>query len=255
MIFKNNLFTNLKTSLKPLHNSYVYTSRDGNRSIEKTDTDTINKESVINWDKNRPPDEVRIAQIAEHYKTTNEDIVPGIIYVWKSNSGGKYIVYDGIHRLFAAFANEKKMDVILHITKTDQEKDIIDNFTNINKSICVPFLYLEENNALKRNVCESIAKKMCEKYKPFVSPSRRPYIYNFNRDNLIEFVSTFVIDFTKQGIDDVVFNEFKGLNNVARQYVTRNNIDFPKKCNFHNFYLWYLDKTLIKTHIENAVRN
>lgn len=249
-MFKNTLFTNLRTSC-------VYVSKDTNRTIEKIDTSIINKESVVNWDKNRPPDDVRVAQITEYYKITNADIVPGIIYVWKSSSTdkGKYIVYDGIHRLLAAFSYEKKMTVLLHITKTDQEKDIIDDFTNINKSVCVPVLYLEENNALKRNVCESVAKKMCDNYKSFVSPSRRPYIYNFNRDNLIEFVSTFVIDFTKPGIDDVIFNEFKGLNNVARQYVNRNKIDHPNKCKFHDFYLWYLDKSLIKTQIETIVRN
>lgn len=254
MLFKNNIFTNLKTNLNP---SFVYTSKDGNRSIEKTDTDVIDKESVVNWDKNRPPDDVRISQIAEHYKITNADIVPGIIYVWKNNSAGdgKYIVYDGIHRLLAAFSYGKKMTVLLHITKTDQEKDIIDDFTNINKSVCVPVLYLEENNVLKRNVCESVAKKMCDKYQHFVSPSRRPFIYNFNRDNLIDFVSTFMIDFTKQSVDIIIFNEFIGLNNVARQYVNRNKIDFPKKCKYHEFYLWYLDKTLIKNQIENTVRN
>lgn len=230
-----------------------YSSKDGKKYIEKKNTVDIQKEHIMNWDKNRPPDNVRVAQITEHYKITNADIVPGIVYVWYKND--KYIVYDGIHRLLAAFLYGENMTVLLHVTKTDMEKDIVEDFININKSVCVPILYLEENNVLKRHVCESVAKKMCEKFTNFVSPSRRPFIYNFNRDNLIEFVSTFEIDFTKKSIDNIIFNELQGLNHVARQYVIRNKIQCPKKCQYHDFYVWYLDKSLIKHQIETTVRN
>jgi hypothetical protein len=177
--------------------------------------------------------------------------VPGIIYAWEKN--GRYIVYDGIHRLLAAFLYDNNMEALIQLRRTDKEQDIIDEFLNINKSISVPSIYLEETDVLKKLVCQNVANEMCKRFPTFVSPSRKPYTYNFNRDNLVEFISTLDVDFTKSGIDNQVINELMGLNYVAKDFVKRNNISCPKKCDFHKFYLWYLDKAVIKQRIENSL--
>jgi hypothetical protein len=211
------------------------------------------KNKFVNWKKNRPPDNIRIAQIEEYYSSNYITLIPGIIYVWKFKD--KFIIYDGIHRLMAGFKYAEniianKIGVLIHFIETEKEQDIINEFLNINKSICVPSIYLEETDTLKKIVCETIAEKLCNAYPKFVSPSRKPFIYNFNRDNLIDFISTLNVDFSQQNIDNKIYNELIGLNLYAHDFVKRQQINYPKKCDFYKFYLWYLDKSYIKSQIE-----
>lgn len=224
-----------------------------NETIKIFTMDELKNKKFINWDKNRPPDRIRIEQIKEYFKQNNLNIVPGIVSIW--NKDNKWIVYDGIHRLMSALENENpEMKIIVRIIDTEKEKEIIDDFLNINKSISVPSIYLEDGNELKRLICQNVANDLCAKYPTFVSPSRKPFTYNFNRDNLIEFISDLNLDFDKIGIDKLILNELNGLNYMAKDFVNRNKINHPKKCQFHDFYLWYLDKSIIKQKIENALK-
>lgn len=225
--------------------------KSNSTELIKCGSKDMSKNDFVNWDKNRPPDTVRIQQILEYYQTNDVNLVPGVIHVWRK--GDKNIVYDGIHRLLAAFACDKNLTLLLQIYHTDKEQDIIDHFLNINKSISVPSIYLEETSVLKRLVCENVATDMCNKYPSFVSPSRKPFVYNFNRDNLIEFIASLNIDFSRPGVDKQINNELTGLNHVAADFVVRNKIKCPKKCDFHKFYLWYLDKAYIKHRIETVL--
>lgn len=206
-----------------------------------------------NWEKNRPPDDIRIVQIAEYFSSTNIGIVPGVIYAWQQPGENTLFIYDGIHRIMAAQKTGKELVCLIQIMMTSNEQDVIDDFLNINKSISVPSIYLEETNVLKKLVCQNVADEMCRKYPTFVSPSRKPYVYNFNRDNLVEFISTLQIDFTKQGIDKRILNELIGMNYIAKDYVMRNKITHPRKCVFHNFYLFYLQKSVIKDRLEQIL--
>jgi hypothetical protein len=70
---------------------------------------------------------------------------------------------------------------------------------------------------------------------------------------LVEFVSTFNIDFTKQCVGSRIINEFVGLNKYAEDFIKRNNIQPSKKCSDYRFYLWYLEKDLIKKKIEESL--
>ena len=230
----------------------VFVDTDEKMTIVMMKSDAIKEYEFENWSKNRPPDNVRVEQICEFYRNNQVKLVPGIIYTWKSKN--KYIVYDGIHRMLAAILyGNPSVKLLISIRETSKEQDIIDDFTNINKSVSVPSVYMEENNVLKKMVCESVAKQLCNKYPGFVSPSRNPYQYNFNRDNLIEFLSTFEIDFCRSGIDVQILNELNGLNDIAFDYVVRNKINHPKKCDYHKFYLWFLDKSYIKKKIEQVL--
>ena len=206
-----------------------------------------------NWGKNRPPDNVRIAQIADHFLSKNVGIIPGVIHAWQQPGDNTLFVYDGIHRILAAQKTGNELIGLIQIMITSNEQDVIDDFLNINKSISVPSIYLEETNVLKKLVCQYVADEMCRKYPTFVSPSRKPYVYNFNRDNLVEFISTLQIDFTKQGIDKRIVNELIGINYLAKDYVIRNTITHPRKCEFHNFYLFFLQKSFIKDRLEQIL--
>lgn len=212
----------------------------------------------INWNKNRPPDETRINELKIYYSTNNTKVIPGIIYGWQKDNKSKIEIYDGIHRILAAseLYKEKQQNftILLSIMKIQNENFVISDFKAINKSCPVPILYTEETPIYKKNVCEHVINQLCEKYQAFLSPSRKPFQHNFNRDATLDWLSEFDIDWTLNGLSGIILQELSGLNYIAKDFVTRNNIKPPKKCEFHNFYLWYLEKDVIKKKIESSVR-
>jgi hypothetical protein len=209
----------------------------------------------INWSKNRPPDTTRINQLKEYYVSEKISFIPGIIYAW--DNGDTLQIYDGIHRILAANDLDCEFTFLMCVYKTKDEDLIVNDFKAINKSCPVPTLYTDEQTELtilKKLVCENIVEELCKKYYAFVSPSRKPYIYNFNRDVIIEWLSEFNIDWNIKNLSAIIFQELQGLNFVAKDYVERNKINPPKKCHFHNFYLWYLTKPFIQNKIEQYIK-
>lgn len=214
-----------------------------------------------NWNKNRPPDNTRINELKEYYLNEKVKVIPGIIYAWDNNETLQ--IYDGIHRILAAKElvkenNNLQFTFLMNIYKTEDEDLIIKDFKAINKSCPVPTLYTNEQNELtllKRVVCENVISELCKNYQAFVSPSRKPYKYNFNRDVTLEWLSEFDINWNVKNLSNIIIQELQGLNYFAKDYVQRNKIDAPKKCNYHNFYLWYLDKSFIRNKLEKAISN
>ena len=201
----------------------------------------------VNWKRNRPPDMLRVQELKEFYTFNNIQIIPGIICGWMPSNRSPLIVYDGIHRYLAA-TNEMKC--IVKIIIAEREQVVLDDFKAVNRSISLPFLYLESNQQAQREVCEYLAQHFCTQYPAFVSTSRRPYRYNFNRDNLIEFFSTLDINFSGEGTKEQLLNALAGLNIQAKQFVKENNIETPRKCGFHKFFLFFLEPAFIKNQLE-----
>lgn len=227
----------------------VYTDVEKNITIQTLKaSELVNK--IENWTKNRPPDTVRINQIRDFYKITNSKLVPGLISIWNFNN--HYIVYDGVHRLLATKELDFDMDIIVRIWKTENENDIITDFKSINSAVSIPYIYLQEDNEIKKQVCETVANKLCTLYPNFVSPSRQPQPQNFNRDNLVDLLSNLKVDFTRQKIVDFIINELVGLNKYAEGYVDRYSIKVPNKCHYYKFYLFYLKKDYITSSIERV---
>lgn len=224
--------------------------KDSNYTLYKTTIDNLKIFNCMNWNKNRPYDKVRIDDIKKHYISEKLKVIPGIIHAWK-NKSEMLEIFDGIHRYLAG-CEIGNMELLIQIYETD-EINIIKEFKNINKSISVPTIYLEENNYIKRTVCENVVKHMCEKYKNCVSPSRNCQQQNFNRDNLIEFISKLQIDFEIKNVDNIIIQELHGLNYQAKDYVTKNKIPVPQKSHYNNFYLFYLQDGFIKDKLETTV--
>lgn len=217
--------------------------------------------NFINWNKNRPPDEIRINDIKEYYVRENITVIPGIIYAWDKCKNNELEIYDGIHRLLAAkelfISDCKEFTFLLNIVKTTNEDIIINDFKSINKSCPVPNLYTETNdqiNLIKRVVCENVVSELCNKYRDFVSPSRKPFRYNFNRDVTLEFLSELNVDWNIKGLSNIILQELYGLNFIAKDFVARNKLQIPKKCEYHNFYLWFLEKNFIKEKLEHSIK-
>ena len=240
----NNIFNN--------NNNIIFEKKNQYKIIKTDINDIINNYELYNWNKNRPLDEIRVNDIKNYYIDNNIDIIPGIIYLWYNND--KYYILDGLHRYNAALNINKNLNIIIHINYIIDEEHIINEFININKSISIPSVYID-NNQLKKQICENVVKHLITKYPKFVSPSKKHYIYNFNRDILIEYFSNFNLDFSILNLDNKIFNILLKLNKEAKNNVINGNIVHPKKCEIYNFYLFYLDKYYIKQEIEKIIKN
>lgn len=165
-------------------------------------------------------------------------MIPGIIYGWKN--GYNIEVFDGIHRYLAAKElNNGNIHLLFQLHINCNEKNIIDEFKAINKSVSIPVIYLEQNNYIKKNVCETVTRLMSEKYPNNLSPSRNCWKQNFNRDNMIDFIDSLNIALA-------IFNELNGLNNEGKLYIQKHKIEVPQKTLKTNLYLFYLDKYYLK---------
>jgi len=226
-------------------------------TLHKIDS-TFPFDQYINWSKNRPPDMVRVHQIKEYLINNNLSLAPGIVSCWTFKTA-PFQIYDGIHRFLAVKAlveadPTRVIHVLIQVLITRKEQEVIDDFVNINKSVCIPSIYIEDTSILKKTVCQDIAEALCKRFPNFVSPSRKPYVYNFNRDVLIEWISAWKIDFSKSGIQHLAFQELLKLNEEAKTYVVQMSIPHPKKCDYYNFFLFYLGLLKIQQRIEQVLQ-
>ncbi len=228
-------------------------SEDVNYKLIKLKYQDLTNYKIRNWKNNRPSDKFRVDEIYNYLNNYNIKLLPGIIYCWYSN---KYLfIYDGIHRYDALKKlNNPNIELLLYINLTENEKLIINDFININKSIPLPDIYTEDESKNKIDICEKIASELCKKYPKFVSTRKNPHTYNFNRDQIIDYISTFNIDFNINNLDYILFQMFIKLNDKAKNDILEKNIICPKKCEQYDFYLFYLKKDFIKSEIENKLQ-
>lgn len=157
-------------------NEYLYMS-DGSFLIE----------NVTTWKYNRPSDNMKITEIVNLIEENNRNTIEGIIYL--AYIDGKYVCYDGNHRLEALkLLNTKKL-VLVNIFLAKNDEQIKARFVEINKSNPVPELYTvsggEDIEKLKK-IIENVVDNICKTYSKYRSPSKNPRRPNFNKDKLIE---------------------------------------------------------------------
>ena len=266
-MFKSNPNDNIKdnndksnytvyNSIDSQTNDEILISQNTKYNLIQFNLNTKHNYKINNWIKNRPADKIRVNEIYQYYKDNEIELIPGIIYAWSHLK--KLYVYDGLHRFLAACKlvkdDNKDIKILLYINLSKNEGDIIEEFININKSIPIPSIYLENELLIKKQMCQNIAEEFCKQYPDFISTSRKPHIYNFNRDLLIEWISTFKIDFHIKNLDKIIFKILLKLNENAKNQIITCNITHPKKCNKYNFYLFYLEKEYLKLNVENSIK-
>lgn len=221
-----------------------------NEKIYKSNTLILKQLNAVNWNKNRPFDSARVQDIKQSYKDKNVTVIPGIIYMW--DNGYILQIYDGIHR-YQASLETYDMEIILHVFTCPNEEQIKNHFLEINKSVSIPCVYLEDNNFSKRTVCEFVATSMVTKFKDNVSSTRRCHKQNFNRDNLIDFIGGLNIDFEMEGIEFFLLNELLGLNfGFCKDYVVRTGIQVPKKTHSTNLYIFWCNLDILQRLLEKS---
>jgi len=155
------------------------------------------------WEYNRPFDEIRVDEIFEYINRGNSiDWMLYCIYISKTDCASKIELYDGLHRLTALkkyiqlYELSKKEDcplknqiILISIRINPSLGETIDAFQNINRSISVPDLYIDQSNTVKRMIIEHTINIWTKKYKPHFKSSSKTTIPNINRDSFINIIS------------------------------------------------------------------
>lgn len=211
---------------------------------------------IENWKFNRPPDFIRIPQIANHIR--HSDYIDGIIYLVKTDtiedtdsSGNKitktiYECYDGIHRIEALRYLQKSQNVnhkvVFHITNENDDIIIKSKFEKLNKCIPVPELYSNASKQLDLiKKVEEIAKHFVTIYSKHFSPNRKTNVPNENRDLFIDKLSTFITSYRLSALSvEYIISTLERYNTIMKENVsfyklTKKQLD---KCKKYNCYMF-----------------
>lgn len=147
----------------------------------------IVKQLIHKWSCNRDPDMRRVQEIRDHI--VNGGYVPHILYIADAEEG--LVCYDGNHRREAFNLLETPPQIILDVLCKATKKEIYQEFTNLNKSVQVPAMFVGDDGdnveVLKvRDQITKLVRKYETDYKSFASTSSRCHAPNFNRDMLME---------------------------------------------------------------------
>jgi hypothetical protein len=154
---------------------------------------------IENWKHNRPPDEVRFAEIEAFIQKRNNEILQPF-YINYNSETDIYEVVDGIHRYSAikAIKDSHVLDKILdkivfvHLFIDISYGALIDIFNNLNKTVPLPELYIgkAEDNTNKKEIIEETVEQWKIWYKShFSSSTTSCQIPNIIRDAFINILS------------------------------------------------------------------
>lgn len=229
---------------------------EGNILYEHISPDQSHKLSMIhNWRRNRPPDMLRVHEIANNISTRG--MCDGELCIAIHPSLG-CVCYDGSHRLEAARISFPKYGLRVRIWLIKDEHEIEQEFIRINRGVPVPELYFssEETDVFLRQILEIfINQKIVNdtRIKEHISTSRNPKRPNFNKDVLMEQVGQYIREFytVKNGLNsadihktvspDFLMDWFNDMNEYARNDVESSGKDntMIQKCRRTGWFLFY----------------
>ena len=198
---------------------------------------------IINWSYNRPPDIQRCIEIGEHYlyeKTWPQDP----FYLNYNNEKDQvFEIYDGSHRLKAlqglnldSLILDK--EILINVRFNTQDADIIKAFTNLNKSIPVPNLYIHDAPREKKNLIEKIVNEWIVQYPSHFSSSVRPNVGNTNRDLFMNFIEQ-IYDKTLDQNESALKNSISCIHIWSKLHLPKKlSVSVLKKCQESGCYLF-----------------
>lgn len=202
-------------------------------------------DSVINWERNRPEDPIRVKAIQAYNNKFNITFADGIVYAWYD--GEHYRIYDGWTRYCAA---SESMKFFLSVNTTEFEQDIIHHFIALNSAVPVPSLFMEDTDAKKRKLVTAVVDHFCETYPQFLSASKRPQRPNFNRDTFTEQLTSALDALDINNFDkDRIIHLVEKVNTLMKS----NCKDPPVKAANGNFYLFANKKTQWNVHFVSVL--
>lgn len=164
-----------------------------NEELYMTNSKTLLKYTK-NWKYNRPPDNERVDKIEETLANNTYINVPlQVAEVMTDDKNISYICYDGNHRR-EALKRTPECKVLVHLLRNATEEDIKNRFVIVNSGCPVPELYLGNTEESKKKIIQTIVDRLCINYKAHKSSSKKPLKPNFNRDNVVDMMFSFLED-------------------------------------------------------------
>lgn len=205
------------------------------------------------WSRNRDADGKRVEDMLAFHN--GGGYIPKMIHLADVEGEG-LVCYDGNHRR-EVFDKWVGGDVtfVVDVMFGATQLDVLEAFTNINKAVAVPEIYMDElmNSTVKNEILD-LVKSYEVKHKDFVSTSDRCRAPHFNRDAFIDNV-------------DHLYKSFGGVVSVAQlgKLLEELNAEYANgrlcrphsmysdkvigKCTKHNFWL-FIEKRIPFEHVE-----
>jgi len=207
------------------------------------------------WMYNRESDSARVKEMIEFYK--NGGYIPTLIHLADVHGCG-IVCYDGNHRreVFEECMSSDDIcmiDVMFDVT----HQEVHEAFTNVNKSVQLPAMYIEEPSDIKTQIID-LVRSYEKKYKEFVSPSARCHVPNFNRDtftdNIYDIYKAYNGRLTVADISNLLekLNMFYANGIMCRPHSSYKE-SVITKCRSYNLWL-FLERTIFKEHIEQVLQ-
>lgn len=224
---------------------HLYPIQDNKEHLYMSDGCFL-KKNVKSWKYNRPVDNMKIAEIVKLTEENSRNTIEGVIYVAHIN--GKYVCYDGNHRLEALkLLNSKKLVLVnLMIAKNDDE--IKRRFIEINRANPVPELYTidttDVSEQLRKSIDEIVNNITSNKqFAKFRSASKHPQRPNFNKDKLTDMLYNKLKNTDiKKIVPNKIFNDIINLNLEYSREIHMKHSDYStamtKKCRKCGCYLF-----------------
>lgn len=209
------------------------------------------------WSRNRDCDDERVAEMKEYFYKGG--YIPRIIHLADVHGEG-LVCYDGNHRREVFNRCDVDEDCVVDIMFDATQNDVYKAFTNINKAVQLPAIYLDEPSVQSSDVMRDILAMVKEyevKYKSFVSTSARCHAPHFNRDTFTDNVYA-------------IYKGFNGTMSIAKigELLEKLNNEYAagSLCRPHSAYrtsviekckkggLWlFLEKSVPCEHIEKLI--
>lgn len=211
------------------------------------------------WSRNRDPDIERVNEMVEYYHKGG--YIPRMIHLAELNDEGM-VCYDGNHRKEVFnMCNDEAVMCVVDVIFGATQNDVYKAFNNINKSVQLPAIYIEESsgeNDVKAEIVK-LVKEYETMYKPFLSTSARCHVPHFNRD----------------AFTDNIYNIYKSLGSVVSieqigKLLEMLNSEYAQgrmcrphsvykqsildKCKKHNMWL-FIERTIPFEHIETLLNS
>lgn len=205
------------------------------------------------WSKNRDPDMERVQEMIDFHKAGG--YIPKMIHLAHVSGEDKLVCYDGNHRreLLNKLVDEDIM-CIVDIMFNATESDVYNAFININKSIALPEIYIDDLHASSvKNEIMELVRTYSMQYSQFHSTSARYRSPQFNRDvfadNVFDIYKAFNGSVSVSKIEKLLtaLNSEYAAGRLCRPHSTYSD-KVIGKCTKHNFWL-FLEKTIPFEHV------
>jgi hypothetical protein len=215
------------------------------------------------WSRNRDPDMGRVQEMVEFRK--GGGYIPRMIHLaeitGESGQSEGMVCYDGNHRKEVfTICNDDTDPCIIDVMFNATQNDVYQSFCNINKSVQLPAIYMDEScgneNTTKFEIIQ-LVKGYEQKYRPLLSTSPRCHAPHFNRDIFTDNIFQLYNSFQRVVSIEQIARLLERLNveyangNMGRPHSAYKQ-SVIEKCAKHNMWL-FVEKTIPFEHVEMLV--